>query len=153
MHRPFVRAHLETYKPAAPARIHLLLAAVLWSTVGGALLIVGIRWLLLEWSAKTPLLLLAAVAGGVLKSRFVLRQKARKIVQRIQIRGEGRCLGGFISPAGWLMVIAMMGLGRLLRGGFLPLTLVAFIYVMIGTALASASLSIWRACPAKSSRS
>lgn len=150
MRRPFVRAHLETYKPAAPARMHLLLAAVLWSTVGGALLIAGIRWLLLGWSAVTPLLLLAALTGGVLKSRFVLRQKARKIVQRIQTRGDGRCLGGFISPAGWLMVLAMVGLGRLLRYGFLPLTLVAFIYVMIGTALVSASLAIWRASPTKS---
>lgn len=136
---------LHAFKPAAAARTHLLLAASLWTAVGGALLFFGARWLLAERTPLTWALLLVALVGGLLKARFILRRSAQRIIARIRARGDGRCLGGFISWKSWLLVFVMMTMGRLLRGGYLPRMTVGFIYCLIGVALLFASLSVWHA--------
>lgn len=152
MHRVFSIKQFESFKPAAAARTHLLLAATLWSIVGAALLFFGTRWLLAERSTTTWVLLFVALIGGVLKTWFILRRSARRIIQRIRARGDGRCLGGFISWKSWLLVGCMMTLGRLLRSGYLPRMTVGFIYALIGTALLTASISVWRAWAEQPSR-
>ena len=90
-------------------------------------------------------LVLAAAVLGSAKARFVLRRSARRIIDRIRARGDGRCLGGFLSPATWAFVLAMVLLGRLLRAGWLPRTVVGFVYVAVGVALLLASGYIWQA--------
>jgi hypothetical protein len=141
-----MRTPLENYKPAASAQTHLLLAAALWSVVGGVLLIVGGRWALARPGPRlAPVLVAAAALAGVLKARFVLKRAAERIVCRIQERGDGRCIGGFVSLRSWLLVMGMMGTGYLLRHGLLPHSVVGLIYVAIGTALLLASAVIWRA--------
>jgi hypothetical protein len=87
----------------------------------------------------------AAALAGALKARFVLKRAAERIVRRIQARGDGRCLGGFVSVRSWLLVAGMMGAGYLLRHGLLPHNVVGLIYVAVGTALLLASAVIWRA--------
>ena len=54
----------EAYKPAAPARLHLLLAAGMWTGVGALLLVFGVRWVLPAESRYVPLWLGLAVAAG-----------------------------------------------------------------------------------------
>ena len=91
-----------------------------------------------------PLLGLAIVAGA-LKAHFVLKRTAGRMIERIRVRGDGRCLGGFVSLPTWGFVILMMGLGYLLRHGLLPHTVVGVIYVAVGAALLLASRRIWSA--------
>jgi len=140
-----VRKHLETYKPAAPAHVHLLLAAIMWSAVGAGLLLFGVRWagaghLPAQW-------LLVGLAGvvGALKARYVLRRTALRMIQRIGERGDGRCIGGFLSVRSWLLVVVMTTMGRLVRGSDLPRAVVGLIYVTIGAALLLASGYVWQA--------
>lgn len=136
---------LEAYKPAANARTHLLLAALMWTVVGGTLLVVGARWALLtQLTIALPLLALA-VAAGAFKAHFVLKRTARRMIDRIRVRGDGRCLGGFVSLPTWAFVFLMMGLGYLLRHGLLPRPVVGFIYVAVGAALLLASRRVWSA--------
>jgi hypothetical protein len=136
----------ETYKPAAPAWLHLLLAAGLWTVVGGLLLFFGGRWLLAGRSPYGGAWLALALVGGALKARFVLRRSARRTIARIKDRGDGRCIGGFLSPGTWALVIGMAAGGRLLRQGLLPGRVVGFIYVLVGTALLLAAGQLWNAC-------
>jgi hypothetical protein len=136
---------IDTIKPAAPARIHLLLAAVLWSAVGAALMAVGARWELEVRTPVTPWLIAAAVAGGWLKARWVLARTGRRIAGRIAARGDGRCIGGFLSLPSWALVLVMVVAGRLLRGGLLARHLVGLLYVLVGTGLLVASRVLWRA--------
>jgi len=136
---------LDTIKPAAPVRVHLLAAAVAWAVVGAGLLFLGARWALVSESTYVHVLLAAAVGGGWLKARFVLRRAARRSIERIRARGDGRCLGGFLPLWGWGLVLVMMGLGFALRHGLLPHPFVGLIYVAIGTALLTGSISFWRA--------
>lgn len=53
---------------------------------------------------------------GVVKSGFVLDRAARGEIARIRARGDGRCVGGFLSLRTWGFVLLMMVGGRVLRG-------------------------------------
>ena len=60
--------------------------------------VIGLAWWL--WLSPTraaPWLIGLALVLGAVKARFILDRVARKIVDRIQERGDGRCLGGFLS--------------------------------------------------------
>jgi hypothetical protein len=136
---------LEAYKPAASARTHLLLAALLWTVVGATLLFLGFRWALLADISYAWLLLVLAVVVGVFKALFVLERTARRTIGRIRERGDGRCIGGFLSVRTWLFVGLMMLAGYLLRHSALPRAIVGLIYAAVGTALLVASRRLWGA--------
>ena len=131
------------YKPAAPAKTHLLLAALAWTTVGTVLFFLGIYWVHSAGSDTSYLVMAAAL--GYAKSRYVLDKTARRAVERIVERGDGKCLGSFFSYKSWLMVIAMAGAGRILRSGVISRLLLGFIYVAVGTALVLSSRIFWQA--------
>ena len=134
---------LRANKPAASRRWHLLLAALLWSLVGVTLLTLGTWWSL---SAKLSTALLpVAVCAGFIKTRFLLDRVAFRIIDRIRIRGDGQCIGGFISVRTWGLVAVMAIAGRLLRSSPLPHTILALLYAAVGTALVLASRHLWRA--------
>ena len=138
-----MRKRLSAYKPAASVRTQLLLAAMMWMGVGSGLLVFGVRWM---QAAGTPrIALLIAVMLGLLKLRLILIRTAGRTIDRICSRGDGRCVGGFLSWRAWLMVLLMAGAGRLLRGSDLPMSVVAFVYIVAGVGLLPASVTFWRA--------
>ena len=150
-----MREHLEAYKPAAPAHVHLLLAAVMWTVVGGTLGAFGLRWLVAEKPGALAWLIAIAVAVGVGKAHFVLSRTARRVIERIRSRGDGRCIGGFLSWQSWGLVVLMAASGAGLRRGILPRTTLGFLYLAIGTALMVGSAQLWiawRASKADSKR-
>jgi len=135
----------ERLKPRASSRVQLLLAAAMWFVVGAALLTAGARWTLAAFGGGAGVAVLALGLGaGLLKGRFVLDRAAGKIADRIAARGDGRCLGGFLSLRSWLLVALMSGAGRLLRGGLLPHAVVGPLYAAIGAALLFSSRIPWR---------
>jgi len=110
-----------------------------------ALFLVGARWSLRAAGPRDGALLVAlGTAAGLLKGRFVLDRAATRIADRIAARGDGRCVGGFLSVRSWLLVALMSGAGRLLRGGLLPAAAVGTLYVAIGTGLVFSSRIAWR---------
>ena len=121
---------VESHKPAANVPAHLLLAGLMWMTVGGALMGIGAHWLWSGRPAFAPWLAAAAIAVGV--------------VRRITARGDGRCLGGFLSLRTWGLVVLMMVLGRVLRGN-LTGWIIGAVYIAVGTALLRSSRLSWRA--------
>lgn len=140
-----MRRHLERFKPAAPARVHLLLAAAMWSTVGTGLLTAGVTWAWAGRSSYPTWLVPFAILAGALKGHFVLGRTAERIARRILARGDGRCVGGFLSVATWTSVALMMGSGYFLRHGVLPRAIVGLIYTAIGIALLLGSRRLWLA--------
>jgi hypothetical protein len=134
---------MRSLKPAAPARVHVLLAALMWTVVGGTLFLFGVRWTLMGSWHHVHVLIAVAIAVGLLKSRFLLDRAARRAVERIRQRGDGRCLGGFLSLRSWGFVVIMMICGRILRGGLLPRPLVGLLYAAVGTALLLSARSFW----------
>lgn len=140
-----MREWLSTHKPSAPARVHLLLAALTWSVVGLGLLSAGAFWVLTRGAATGLPLLAVGLLAGWAKSHLALDRAAGRIVARIHSRGDGRCLGGFVSPATWGIVVGMMLAGYLLRHSHLSRLIVGTLYVAVGLALLRSSCVAWRA--------
>lgn len=140
-----MRDWLNAHKPAASARWHLFPAAVMWTTVGGLLLYFGARWLWHNSGLVVWVLFGTAIAAGILKSKFVLEPTANRTIERIRTRGDGRCIGGFLSVRSWGFVALMLGVGRALRASPTPRTILGFVYVAVGLALLLASRRLWLA--------
>jgi len=117
----------------------------MWTLAGLGVCAAGTIWMAQSHSRWFTPIALLAIAAGAMKARFVLDRTAGHIIRRIEERGDGRCLGGFLSWKGWCLVAAMMILGRLLRMSPLPLLPRGAIYLAIGAALLFASRRVWEA--------
>ena len=133
---------LARYKPGAQRSTHLLLAASLWTCVGILLMYRGGFWL---HNADLVVLALPAILLGFVKSHVILDKTAAKSIKRILLFDDGTCLGAVYSKATWLLVLAMMGMGMLLRHSSLPRPLLGMLYITIGWALFWSSRNGWRA--------
>jgi hypothetical protein len=136
---------LETYKPVASSRLQLWLAGAMWSCVGAGLFSVGIYWMLKNGDAKGFILLLIAAGLGLGKGLLVMDRTTLRNIDRVKSRGEDRCVGGFLSPRVWIVVIGMMLLGRILRTIGLAKPILGLIYGAVGIGLLFSSRLIWRA--------
>jgi len=138
-------AWAERWKPAAGVRAHLVAAAGLWTLVGIGLTAAGLAWCFgspLPWSV---VLAGAGLAAGLVKGRFVIRRVAERNAARIIARGDGHCLGGFLSVKTWLLVAVMMASGMVLRRSAVPRPVLGVVYTAVGTALLAGSVILWRA--------
>jgi len=137
------RSFAQRWKPAARARTQVLLAALLWTGVGIGLTTAGVHWSLLAPALWPAAILAVALPIGLLKGRYALTRTAGKIAARIALRGDGTCLGGFLSWQTWLFVFAMMGMGAALRRSDLPRAFLGLVYTAVGVALLWGSRVFW----------
>lgn len=130
------------YKPGVPRRTHLLLAALLWTTVGLILMVRGCAYLIYDSSIA---FFLPAILIGSLKSFFILDKSAKKSIDRIQHLADGSCLGAVYSIKTWVLVVVMMTMGYLLRHSGISPSIIGSLYVIIGWALFFSSRAGWKA--------
>lgn len=131
---------LLNYKPGVSVRTHLFLAALIWSVVGFFLLTNG--FVLVSLKNHLWYGLVGMVLGSV-KSFFILDRVARKNLIRIKEFEDRACIGSVYSWKTWVLVAAMIGLGRFLRTTVLPGEVVGFIYTAVGWALMLSSRVMW----------
>ena len=134
----------EEHKPVAGMTTHLMLAWMMWATVGLVLMGFGTWWSSEAAPGIAPWIIAGALAIGVVKSRLVLDRAARRVIERICARGDGRCVGGFLSLRTWGFVVLMMVGGRVLRGT-LAHGIVGPVYIAVGSALFLSSRLTWHA--------
>jgi hypothetical protein len=131
---------LLQYKPGVSIKTHLFSAGLIWSLVGCGLLFFGFYLVSLNgnyWYAVAGLIL------GTVKTIFILDRVARKNVKRIKEFEDKVCLGSVYSWKTWMLVLAMIFLGRFLRTSALPREIVGLIYIAVGWALLLASRLMW----------
>lgn len=132
---------LDQLTPRVSLRTRLLTAACLWSLMGVWL---GLKGLLLG-QAVSWLLLFFSLVLGLLKSYFVLDKVARQIIAHGQ-RKKGRvCLGGLFPLQNWLLIAAMIALGRILTILSVPISVKSVLYIVVGAGLARSSRLLWTA--------
>ena len=117
----------------------------MWIIVGVGLASVGGYWLLTSAGNRILLMMVLAMCIGLGKSLLILDRAAHRSANRIQRRGEGKCVGGFLSFKGWAMVGGMMFLGRFLRSVSIPLQLLGLLYAGVGIGLLVSSRIFWQA--------
>jgi hypothetical protein len=130
------------FKPGVPQRIHLLLAALLWSCIGITLFIRGLSWTI---ATGKLWIVIPALMIGTIKSLFILDKTANNGIQRILKFTDGTCLGAVYSLKTWLLIILMMGTGIIVRHSSIPQELLGGAYMAIGWALCFSSRHAWRA--------
>ncbi|MGC4117211.1 MAG: hypothetical protein QM765_22165 [Myxococcales bacterium] len=136
------RQTAERWKPAVGVRTQLTAASVLWTCVGLGLGTAGILWCVGAGDAWYFVAL--GVAVGLAKAWFIIAPVARRNAARIIERGDGKCLGGFLSWKSWAFVAGMMSLGAVLRHSAIPRSVLGVLYVAIGAALLTGALPLWR---------
>lgn len=131
-------------KPISKVSTRLLLAALFWNIAAAMLAAKGLNTLLTSTSfAIILLIVLLALAMGLLKSRFILDSTAQKAAMRIRTIKDG-CAFGFFSLKSWAMILTMIGLGRLLCLLHIHPKAIGLIYLTIATALLVSSRIFWR---------
>ncbi len=133
---------LNKLKPGAKKRTILLLSAVLWTAIGTMLFFKGI-YRLLQLSDIRLYILFGGMLVGVLKSYFILDKTARRGIDRILRFEDGTCLGAVYSAKTWLLVLCMITAGIFLRNSSLPISVLSFLYIAIGSALGFSSRLAW----------
>ncbi len=138
------RQFLESYKPKARVLTHLLVAALVWSLVGLMLIVRGSIYAVRPYGWIGLLYCLPALILGLAKAKWILDKTAHKIINRIESRGDHKCIGGFISIKNYFLIMAMVFLGITLRtSGWFPPWVVSTVYVAIGAGLMFSSRLMW----------
>ena len=137
-----IQFNLHRWKPAAGVRTQLTAASLLWTCVGLGLGSAGVFWC--HGADDWPPLVGLGLAIGLIKAFWIIRPVARRNAARIIERGDGKCLGSFLSWKSWLFVAAMMAVGFVLRHSPLPRPALGVLYVAIGVALLVGALPLWR---------
>ncbi len=132
---------LNRLKPGVPVRVHIVLAATIWSVVGFFLMVNGY---LLVHLAGREWLTLAGLVLGTAKAWLLLDRVARKNLARLAAMPDGRCIGSVYSVRTWLLVGCMIVLGRFLRHSHVAPEIIGLVYFAVGWGLFLASRLVWR---------
>lgn len=130
---------------------HLWFAGALWTVIGAALLVTGLRlWFgpAAEGGAQHAAIGLAAVALGLVKGQWVLGRTAGRVIERVPDQSTdsvARSLYTMFGPRMLALIAVMMALGMLLRGGGFSEAVRGFVCLVIGPALLWSSRRYWRA--------
>lgn len=135
-----VRNIADKLKPGVSRSTHFFAAPLIWTAVGIMLMERGLGWMGLHVTLR---LLLIALLVGTAKSLTVLDKTAKKTLRRIMGFNDRTCIGAVYPWKTWLLVLAMMGFGILLRVLFPPGPLLGSVYFAIGWALLLSSRHGW----------
>jgi hypothetical protein len=133
-------------EPAVTRRTLLLTAASLWTLAGLILILRAAFWLPDAGLWVLPIVV-ASVGIGLLKGWLVFARIARKNVERIRALSPHKpkiCVFAFQAIQSYLIVIAMVTIGILLRLSPIPRLWLAAIYLAIGAALEWSSWVYWK---------
>lgn len=89
------------------------------------------------------MILLAAFVVGSCKSLLILDTAADRIISRINEFSGTTWLPAVYSWQTWLLVVAMMALGSLLKYSLHPTIVRCFIYCTVGWGLLFSSRNMW----------
>ncbi len=129
------------FKPGVARKIHILSAALLWTIIGGLLLYRGVSYLV---QGGGLWLVLPGIAAGTIKSYVILDGAARRGLERIRNFSDNTCIGAVYSWKTWLIVLAMMAFGIVMRHLSMPFSIIGTICVAIGWSLVFSSRHGWR---------
>jgi hypothetical protein len=133
--------------PEAKRWILVLLAGIVWSGVGAALVIMALVWLYAI--PQNPLIPvgIGIVAGAAIHG-FGFSRLAMVNLERIRSQSPGKekvCIFAFQNWRSYIMIAVMMAMGYGLRHSPVPKVYLISIYMAIGLALILSSFRYYRA--------
>ena len=135
----------DKYTPAVTKSVTLFLAGFVWICVGTVLLLLAISWL----STMSNTIIYLSAGAGVLLALLAHHFGFLKIVdgnlKRILPMNERTCVFAFIPWKSYLIIVAMIAVGAILRHSAIPKHYLAILYIGIGMALILSSVRYGRA--------
>jgi hypothetical protein len=118
----------------------LLVAGLVWTGVGVMLCVWAYVWLAAEPLSTAVALAAAGLVGALAAWRLMFAPIARSNIERIEQAPIRACLFSFQAWRGYVIMVAMIALGALLRHSAIPRTWLAPVYAAIGGGLLLASV-------------
>jgi hypothetical protein len=135
---------IDKYKPAVPKYVLLLLAGIAWECVGIMLLFLAFSWLSIASNMNIYVFSCAGVLIALLTHHFGFLKIVDKNLKRILLMNEKKCVFSFISWKSYLIIVAMISMGAVLRHTMIPKKHLAILYIGIGLALILSSVRYMR---------
>lgn len=132
--------------PAADRKVLVLMAGIVWSLVGAALIVASIHWLRATIFGKA-IVIMIGILGGAIIYRYGFSNLARKNISRIYEQAPGKdkvCLFAFQNKRSYIIVTVMILMGYSLRHSPIPKIFLSPLYMAIGLGLFLASLIYYR---------
>jgi hypothetical protein len=135
---------LYKFNPAVPRNWLLVLAGLLWTSVGFYLCFLAYGWLNAIHDRSATLYGASGILVAFAWSRLMFGKTATKSVNRISLLPERTCLFAFTAWRGYAMITVMIATGILLRNSALPRQYLAALYIAMGGALFLSSFVFYR---------
>lgn len=135
---------LKGIKPTVPKYVLMVLAGLMWSTVGVMLCSMAYYWLKgVDWLTAFPFGLFGIILS-LAAYRYGFSGIARKNIDRICLLPEKGCIFAFQAWKSYLIIALMIALGIILRHSPISKQYLAIVYMTIGGALLLSSLQYYR---------
>lgn len=134
-------------------RQHLWIAALIWMLVGAGLLTMGaVFWFHFPYlgslDAKHLGYGVAALSVGLIKGKLILDKTANRVISRVETLQEPNPFKSIFQMFGAktiALILAMMGIGLILRWAGVSFEIRGLIYLAVGTALLWSCRRYWLA--------
>jgi len=132
-------------KPAVNRKWLILISALMWSAVGIFLNILAFGWLKSYNNIQLIITITIGLFTGLIIARYGFSIIAKKNIGRILEYPKKACVFAFQEWKSYILIAFMMSMGIFMRtSGIIPKTLLAPIYIGIGTALFLGSFNYYR---------
>ncbi len=135
---------LNKFTPSIKSTYLLILAGLLWLSVGVMLCNFAYHWLKHYEGKNTLYIIIGGIILAILFTRFKFRKFASKNIERIKAKGIKSCFFSFMSWQTYIIVVFMMTMGIILRHSSLPKEYLSILYIGIGGALFLSSFNYFK---------
>jgi len=135
---------IRRFTPAINTPMLLILAGLLWFSVGIMLCNFAYHWLLHYEGKYTILIVISGTVLALLFTKFKFKKFADKNINRIKAKGDKSCAFSFMSWQTYIIVAFMMTMGIILRHSSLPKEYLSILYIGIGGALFLSSFGYFK---------
>jgi hypothetical protein len=140
-------------------KAHLAIAGLLWTVVGAGLLTMGgVFWFHLPYLGFLDREHLAigglAMVIGLIKGKFILDRTANRVIERVDTLSEPnplKSIGQMFGLKTIALILAMMGIGVVLRIAGVSFEIRGLIYLAVGVALLWSCRRYWQAAIGRNS--
>lgn len=133
----------DKFKPAISRELLILIAGLMWCSVGIMLLFIAYQWLSIYEKKSSPYILIGIIAALIIH-HFGFLKIVNKNLDRISKLPQKACAFSFISWKSYFLIFIMVSMGIILRHSPLPKQYLSIIYIGIGIALFLSSLRYFR---------
>lgn len=137
--------HGEKYTPKVSKPVLIFLAGFAWICVGGGLATVALHWLFAGATEHSHSFMMAGIAVGLVVHHWGLSPIVDRNLKRIRAMEGKRSVFAFMPRTSYVIIVAMIIMGNVLRHSAIPKKHLAMVYIGMGLALILSSTRYMRA--------